>query len=222
MLLELSGEGKNLLYVLARHRNLSALLILLAVAFIFMLEWIGGATYPLDLAAIRAAGPWRAEHPQAAAALIVYTHVGSAMALLPLTAAGAWWLWRRQQRARMAALLMAALGGRLGIELLKLVVDRARPSLEVHPVVVHSQSFPSGHAGNSMVTFLALAVFVAPERWRWPAVAVAILASLVMGATRPLLGVHWPSDVLAGWIYGVAVVLLAALWLRWRDGRSEA
>nr|WP_314443451.1 phosphatase PAP2 family protein [uncultured Sphingomonas sp.] len=206
----------------SRQTNLSALLIVLSVGCILLLEWFGGATYPLDLAAIRAAGPWRAQHPEATTALIAYTHVGSAAVLLPLTAAGAWWLWRRQQRARVAALLMAVLGGRIGIELLKFVVDRARPSLEAHPVAVHSQSFPSGHAGNSMVTFLALAVFVAPERWRWPAVTLAILASLAMGATRPLLGVHWPSDVLAGWLYGMAVVLLVALWLRSRSGRSEA
>jgi undecaprenyl-diphosphatase len=112
--------------------------------------------------------------------------------------------------------------GRIGIEVIKLVVDRARPSLEEHPVVVHSQSFPSGHAGNSMITFLALALFVAPERWRVPAVTVAVMAAIAMGATRPLLGVHWPSDVLAGWIYGAAVALVAWWWLRRRNARNGA
>jgi undecaprenyl-diphosphatase len=43
-----------------------------------------------------------------------------------------------------------------------------------------------------------------------------------MGATRPLLGVHWPSDVLAGWILGAAMVLVAGMWLSRRDDRSAA
>jgi undecaprenyl-diphosphatase len=197
-------------------------LLALAIGSFLLLEWIGGITYPLDVAAIRASAPWRAEHPQAALALIFYTHLGSVYALLGMTAAGALWLWRRKERARAAALVAAVLGGRIGIEVIKLLVDRPRPGFEAHPVVVHSQSFPSGHAGNSMVTFLSLALFVAPKRWRRPAVAVAVVASLAMGTTRPLLGVHWPSDVLAGWIYGATVALVAYWWLSRRGGRSEA
>lgn len=198
------------------------LLLLGALALFLALEWLGGLTYPLDVAAIQASGPWRAAHPQATNAIILYTHLGSGVALLAMTALGAFWLLLRRQRARAAALLAAVLGGRLGIEVIKLFVDRARPSLETHPVVVHSQSFPSGHAGNSMITFLALALFVAPPRWRPLAVATAVIGALAMGATRPMLGVHWPSDVLAGWVYGVAVVLMAGMWLRSRDERSAA
>ena len=208
--------------VIARNRFLPALLLALATLAFLFLEWIGGATFPLDVAAIRASGQLRAAHPQVAGAIIFYTHLGSAYALLTVTAASALWLWWHKQRARAAALLTAVLGGRIGIEVIKLLVDRARPSLEAHPVVVHSQSFPSAHAGNSMLTFLALALFVAPERWRRLAVAVAVTASLAMGATRPLLGVHWPSDVLAGWIYGATAALLAWWWLSRRGDRSAA
>ena len=200
---------------------LPLLLLAVAAALFLLLEWIGGVTYPLDLAAIRASGPWRAAHPQAAGALIAYTHLGSAYALLTMTAGGVLWLWWRQQRARAAALLMAVLGARISVEGIKAVVDRARPSLEAHPVVVHSQSFPSGHAANSMATFLALALFVAPERWRRTAVAAALIGSLAMGATRPMLGVHWPSDVLAGWILGTAAALLAWWWLTRRERSAE-
>nr|WP_245198091.1 phosphatase PAP2 family protein [Sphingomonas kaistensis] len=198
------------------------MLLVAGTALFLLLEWIGGATYPLDLAAIQRSGPWRAAHPDAAGALILYTHLGSAFALLPMTAVGASWLWWHDQRARAAALLMAVLGTRIAVEIIKAVVDRARPSLEAHPVVVHSQSFPSGHAGNSMATFLALALFVAPKRWRRPAVAAAVTASLIMGITRPILGVHWPSDVLAGWILGAAAALLAWWWLGLRGERSAA
>ncbi len=208
--------------MIPRIRTLPVLLLAAATALFLLLEWIGGSTYPLDLAAIRAAGPWRAAHSQAAGILILYTHLGSVFALLPMTAAGALWLWLQGQRARAVALTTAVLGARIGVEIIKTVVDRARPSLEAHPVVVHSQSFPSGHAANSMATFLALALFVAPERWRRPAVALAVTASLAMGTTRPLLGVHWPSDVLAGWILGAAATLLAWWWLSRRGERTAA
>jgi undecaprenyl-diphosphatase len=197
-------------------------MLAVAIGLFLLLEWIGGATYPLDVAAIRASGPWRAANPEATGIIILYTHLGSAIALLSMTAAAALWLWWRRERVRALALVGAVLGGRLGIEAIKLFVDRPRPGFEVHPVVVHSQSFPSGHAGNSMITFLALALFVAPERWRKAALAAAVFAALGMGSTRPLLGVHWPSDVLAGWIYGAAVVMLAWWWLITRGGRSGA
>lgn len=206
----------------ALKRFVVSVLLVVAAALFLALEWLGGITYPLDVAAISASGPWRAAHPQATAWIILYTHLGSAPALLTMTALGALWLWWKRERARTIGLVATVLGGRIGIELIKLLVDRPRPSLEVHPVVVHSQSFPSGHAGNSMVTFLAIALFVVPQRWRGPAVGLAVTASLAMGATRPVLGVHWPSDVVAGWIYGAALALLAALWLRRRIARNGA
>lgn len=208
--------------MIARHRFLPFVLLAVAIGVFLFLEWIGGSTYPLDVAAIREGALWRALHPQAEGLIILYTHLGSAPALLSMLALGAAWLWWRRERARAAALLAAVLGTRAGVEILKLVVDRARPSLDPHPVVVHSQSFPSGHASNSMATFLALALFMAPERWRRPAVAAAVTASLAMGTTRPVLGVHWPSDVLAGWIFGTTVTLLAWWWLNRRGERSAA
>jgi membrane-associated phospholipid phosphatase len=194
-----------------------AIAIAAALALICLLGLVGGMTYPLDVAAIRYFVGWRAANPQSTGAIILFTHLGSGIALLSMTAAaGAWLLWRRKM-ARALALAGAVIGARFGTELIKLFVNRPRPSLDEHPVVTFSHSFPSGHAGNSMATFLALALFAAPERWRGAAVALAIALSMAMGATRPMLGVHWPSDVLAGWIFGALVVSLAWWWL----GRRE-
>lgn len=68
-----------------------------------------------------------------------------------------------------------------------------------------------------MITFLALALIVAPAKTRAVAIAAAVAASTLIGATRPLLGVHWPSDVIGGWAFGVAwVVAGVALSRRWR------
>ena len=77
-------------------------------------------------------------------------------------------------------------------------------------------SFPSGHAANSMITFLALALILAPARYRAAAIAAATAASVLIGSTRPLLGVHWPSDVVGGWAFGIAwVVIGVELSRRW-------
>jgi len=205
-----------------RRFLLPALLLALALSLFVLLGVVGGAQFPLDVDAIRHGGRWRLAHPQVEGVVILYTHLGSAPALLSMTAVGAAYLWWRRARRRAVALLLAVVGARIGIEVLKLVIDRARPGLDAHPVVVHSSSFPSGHAGNSMATFLSLALFVAPERWRPQAVAFAVTASLAMGSTRPLLGVHWPSDVLAGWIYGATFAMVALWWLRREGDRSAA
>ena len=74
-------------------------------------------------------------------------------------------------------------------------------------VLTHSLSFPSAHAANSMIVFPALVLFLIPQR-RGPAMVAAIVASLLVGASRPLLGVHWPSDVVAGWAIGAAWLLI--------------
>ena len=104
------------------------------------------------------------------------------------------------------------LGGRLVVELLKLAVDRPRPSFDPQPVAVSSLSFPSAHAANSMITFLTVALLIIPVRYRGMAVTAAISLSAAVGLTRPYLGVHWPSDVIGGWAFGTAwaVSLVAA------------
>ena len=151
---------------------------------------------------------WRKTHPDAVLWLVRLTDFGGSPFLLTLTAIVALLVaWRRKWTD---AVLLAGivLGGRTLIELIKLGFGRARPDFDAHPVFVFSQSFPSGHAGNSMITYLAIALVALPERWRGRGAAAAVLFSLAIGATRPLLGVHWPTDVLAGWLFGLAWVWL--------------
>ena len=89
-------------------------------------------------------------------------------------------------------------------------VARVRPDLEPHLVVVKTQSFPSGHATSSMILYLTVALaLTAGTRWQRPAAAGAILLSLLIGTSRVMLGVHWPSDVVGGWAFGMLWVLVA-------------
>lgn len=106
--------------------------------------------------------------------------------------------------------LAAILGGTLISNLLKHGFDRPRPDFE-HAVQVFTPSFPSGHATLSAVTFLTIGALLTRVNadWRVKAyfLAVAILLTVLVGVSRIYLGVHYPSDVLAGWCVGTAWAL---------------
>jgi undecaprenyl-diphosphatase len=133
-------------------------------------------------------------------------------------------------RKRGAALLVAAsVGGGMALStLLKLGFARPRPDLVPHAVEVYTASFPSGHAMLSAITYLTLGALLARVQPRWRLriyiLALAVLVTLLVGSSRVYLGVHWPSDVAAGWCVGAAWALacwLAALRLQ-RTGGIEA
>jgi len=143
------------------------------------------------------------------------TALGSMVVLVLVTATAVFYLlligWRRQ-----ALLVIVAVGGgQVLSSLLKLGIDRPRPDLVSHLVNVQTLSFPSGHAMMAAVTYLTLGAMLAgivPGRaTRIYVLGVAILVTLLVGVSRVYLGVHWPSDVLAGWCAGFAWATLC--WL---------
>ncbi len=110
---------------------------------------------------------------------------------------------------------LSIFSGWLMSSLLKSFYARPRPDLVPQLDLVHTASFPSGHATMSTVCYLTLAIVIARltdnTRIRVYVVAVAILVSIAVGLSRVYLGVHWPSDVLAGWALGAAWAALS--WL---------
>ena len=195
-------------------------LIALLAAFI-LTGLFGGPENPFDIAVIHRLADIRHAYPQFASLVVIITQFGSAYATLGLgLLASACLAFRKKLRL---ALLLAAtvIIERLTVDGLKLIVGRPRPDFDLHPVMTHSSSFPSGHSANSMAVFVAVALIAAPPAWRRPALAVAISLGRIVGATRPFLGVHWPSDVVGGWALGLLVVALALAAGR-RSGAIEA
>lgn len=136
------------------------------------------------------------------------TALGS-VAVLTLVIALAFALLASLRRWTEALLLLAGAGGGLLISQgLKLVFGRERPDMAYRAVEAVNASFPSGHAMLSAVVFLTLGVlatrFADKRRVKVLAMGAAVLVSLLVGMSRVYLGVHWASDVLAGWCVGAA------------------
>jgi len=121
--------------------------------------------------------------------------------------------------------VVATAGGGLLGEGMKWWFARARPQIVPHLVNVGSASFPSGHSMLALVTFLTLgallARFVQRRRTRTYCITVSLLLSLLVGLSRIYLGVHYPTDVLAGWSVGLAWALLCWLVARYLQYRGS-
>lgn len=156
------------------------------------------------------------------------TALGSHVVLTTLTLAVAGYLALDGKRAS-ALLVAASVGGGMALSsVLKIGFARPRPDLVPHAVEVYTASFPSGHAMLSAVVYLTLGALLMRVQQRWRGrlyvLFLAVLATLLVGASRVYLGVHWPTDVLAGWCAGTAWALLCwllALRLQ-REGAVEA
>ena len=107
--------------------------------------------------------------------------------------------WRR--RFRESVFAAAALGGSALLNLAtKQLFARERPSLWESIAPETSFSFPSGHAMGSMTLAVVVALLAWPTRWRWIAIGAMAFFVAMVGLSRIYLGVHYPSDILAGWL----------------------
>jgi undecaprenyl-diphosphatase len=135
-----------------------------------------------------------------------FTALGGATVLILVALATATYLLLSGKRHAAFFVVAAAGGGQLLSTLFKMGFDRPRPNLVPHGAWVYSASFPSGHAMVSAVTYLTLGALLArlhrPPALKAFFLGLAILLTIVVGLSRVYLGVHWPTDVVAGWAAG--------------------
>jgi membrane-associated phospholipid phosphatase len=206
-----------------------AALVLVAVPFGLLLFLVEDSWRPLvridggardDLHAVAM------DHDGLVTALKTLSTIGSAAVYIPLFAAVAAWLAWWQRLPRLAAFVVVTmLGSVLLNSLVKLAVDRARPVLDDPVAHAAGMSFPSGHAQSATVAASVLLLVFLPllrGAWRWIAVGAAVVYVLAIGFARVTLGVHYVSDVLAGYALGAAwVAAMIAAFNAWRRDRGR-
>ncbi|WP_181706136.1 phosphatase PAP2 family protein [Chthonobacter rhizosphaerae] len=143
------------------------------------------------------------------------TSLGSTTALAIMTLAVVGYLLISRHTASAILVLASVAGGQVLSSLLKNMFQRPRPDLVDHIVQVHSLSFPSGHAMLSAATYLTLGALLARTETvlalRGYILSVAVALTLLIGVSRVYLGVHYPTDVAAGWCAGALWAM--ACWL---------
>lgn len=136
------------------------------------------------------------------------TTLGGMLSMALLSAALLVYFLVKNQRAS-ALLLIASVGGATLANLgLKALFQRSRPDMFETFIVETSYSFPSGHAMVSAAFTLCLILLFWHTKWRWLGATLGILFVLLVGISRPYFGVHYPSDILAGWCASAGWVLL--------------
>ena len=147
-----------------------------------------------------------------------FTALGSVSVLVFIVAAVVLYFLFSGRPGAALFVFLAVAGGQVMSSLLKLFIDRPRPDVVPHIAEVFTLSFPSGHAMLSAVTYLTLGAMLArvmPGRaLKIYVMGLAVLLTVLVGLSRLYLGVHWPSDVLAGWCAGSAWAMLCWLLAR--------
>ena len=198
----------------AKTGQLRFIAALVALTAIWLAMLLGG-NGPLDAGIYRAL--YAGHHQTLVPIARFFTALGEPTVLISASVVIAILLWVAGHRHLPFAFVAITMAGRGLSEAQKYWIARARPDLETHLVVVKTSSFPSGHANSSMIFYLALALILASgTKWRGVAVAGALALSLMVGLSRVMLGVHWPSDVVGGWALGMLCVLVTLrLGQRW-------
>ena len=154
-----------------------------------------------------------------------FTAMGSTgvLSLMVLTIAGFLFMTRKGYAALFV--LASVIGGTLLSQTMKWAYARPRPELVPHGAEVYTASFPSGHSMMSAVVYLTLGALLAGTQSdrvvKAYVLSVAVVVTALVGVSRVYLGVHWPTDVLAGWALGAAWALVCWLALKWLQARGR-
>lgn len=202
-------------------------LLLVALPFGLLLREVtqSGPLTRIDTVAARGLHEVVRDHPVYVAILQVISFLGGPPWFYLITGASAIWMyWQGHPRLALFLIVTGLLGGAIDT-VVKVVVDRPRPSL-VRPVATaHGKSFPSGHSMSSVVGYGSLLLVWLPlvaERWRRKVIVATLLLVLAIGFSRLALGVHYITDVVGGFVLGLAwLAASTAAFSIWRVERGK-
>ena len=183
--------------------------MLLALAFIHLgSEMVEGDTLSVDRHVLKIAQALSMVHPWIAGVMRDLSGLGSTVVLTLFTVSTVGYLALVSVRTTALLVAVSVATGSVLVSAFKLAFGRLRPDPVFSDFVVSGLSFPSGHASMSAIVFLTVGVLVESTRERWSErayiLAVSTVLTLLVGASRILLGVHWASDVVGGWAFGTA------------------
>ena len=191
----------------------ACLIILLGLSWLFQEVWEKEAFW-LDTAILLWLHQWA--NPVLDAVMLKITTLGNPEFVVVVVVFSLGWLWWRQRRLEAKVFAIACLGALILNQGLKLCFAKPRPQLWTHLIAESSFSFPSGHALGSLVLYGFLAYVLAmqfPRSAHWIySIAAVIIAAI--GASRLYLGVHWPTDVVAGYAVGFLWLMVCITMIR--------
>jgi undecaprenyl-diphosphatase len=198
-------------------KALLAGLVVLTLAWVFVHlggEALEGETLSFDLAILHSAQQLRASQPWLTEVMRDFSGLGSTVVLTLFTAATVGYMALFANRVAALSLAASAISGTLLVSIFKLAFGRLRPDSRFADSVASGLSFPSGHSSMSAIVFLTLGALLASTLQHWQEQAYILCGTssmtLLVGVSRAGMGVHWATDVLGGWAFGIA---WAMVWL---------
>ena len=189
----------------------ASLAVSLALILCVARGWADGADRALQTALERRGATWRSDRPsRLITATRDFTALGGDTLRILFLVSCMSGLFADRRAATAWQLLAIFVTARIMLFLLKAMIRRPRPDPAGHGVATYTTSFPSGHTFMAVSLFVASALLIPatqPAAVRAVAAALALIVSLMIAATRLTLRIHWPSDVLVGWVSGVAWAL---------------
>ena len=199
---------QNIIKYISKHRFLT-----LSIYFVFFMSLVTGFVYIadevfesetvwFDIAILKAINSFASSFLDTFFVLV--TQLGGVLAIFTITT-GLLSLLVLRHKYKKALIVGVTVGGAAILNfVLKLIFERTRPDLWQQLVTETSYSFPSGHAMISSALALSVIVICWNTRYRWMALTIGSLFIFIIGLSRLYLGVHYPTDILAGWIVSTA------------------